>query len=42
MKRIAALGFKGIKVDFMQSDKQYVIALYQDILADAAEQTANS
>ncbi|HEU4723120.1 MAG TPA: glycoside hydrolase family 97 catalytic domain-containing protein [Gemmatimonadaceae bacterium] len=35
MKRIAALGFKGIKVDFMQSDKQYVIALYQDILRDA-------
>jgi len=35
MQRIAALGFKGIKVDFMQSDKQYVIALYQDILRDA-------
>jgi alpha-glucosidase len=35
MKRIAALGFKGIKVDFMQSDKQYVVALYQDILRDA-------
>ena len=35
LKRIAALGFKGIKVDFMQSDKQYVIALYQDILRDA-------
>jgi alpha-glucosidase len=35
MKRIAALGFKGIKVDFMQSDKQYVIGLYQDILRDA-------
>ena len=34
-KRIAALGFKGIKVDFMQSDKQYVIALYHDILRDA-------
>ena len=34
-KRIAELGFKGIKVDFMQSDKQYVIALYQDILRDA-------
>jgi hypothetical protein len=35
MRRIAALGFKGIKVDFMLSDKQYVIALYQDILRDA-------
>ena len=35
MRRIAALGFKGIKVDFMHSDKQYVIALYQDILRDA-------
>jgi hypothetical protein len=35
MKRIAALGFRGIKVDFMLSDKQYVIALYQDILRDA-------
>jgi hypothetical protein len=36
MKRIAALGFKGIKVDFMQSDKQYVIGLSEDILRDAA------
>lgn len=35
MKRIAALGFRGIKVDFMLSDKQYVIGLYQDILRDA-------
>jgi hypothetical protein len=35
LRRIAALGFRGIKVDFMQSDKQYVIALYQDILRDA-------
>lgn len=34
--RIAALGIKGIKVDFMQSDKQFVIALYHDILRDAA------
>ncbi len=34
--RISALGIKGIKVDFMQSDKQYVIALYHDILRDAA------
>jgi alpha-glucosidase len=30
-------GIKGIKVDFFQSDKQNVIALYQDILEDAAE-----
>ncbi|MEO6525335.1 MAG: glycoside hydrolase family 97 catalytic domain-containing protein [Gemmatimonadaceae bacterium] len=36
MRRIRALGVKGIKVDFMQSDKQYVIALYEDILRDAA------
>ncbi len=36
MARIAALGIKGIKVDFMQSDKQYVIALYHDIMRDAA------
>ena len=34
--RLAALGIKGIKVDFMQSDKQFVIALYHDILRDAA------
>lgn len=34
--RIAAMGVKGIKVDFMQSDKQFVIALYHDILRDAA------
>lgn len=34
--RIAALGVKGIKVDFMQSDKQFVIAQYHDILRDAA------
>lgn len=36
MTRIAAFGIKGIKVDFMQSDKQYVIGLYHDILRDAA------
>ena len=35
-RRIATLGFKGIKVDFMLSDKQYVIGLYEDILRDAA------
>jgi len=36
-KRIAALGVKGIKVDFFQSDKQNIIQLYMDILQDAAE-----
>jgi hypothetical protein len=36
MRRIAALGIKGIKVDFFQSDKQQIIALYEDILRDAA------
>ncbi len=29
-------GVKGIKVDFFQSDKQNIMALYQDILRDAA------
>jgi hypothetical protein len=31
------MGIKGIKVDFMQSDKQFVIELYHDILRDAAK-----
>ena len=35
-KRIAALGVKGIAVAFPPSDKQSVIALYEDILRDAA------
>lgn len=35
--RIAAMGIKGIKVDFMQSDKQFVIGLYHDILGAAAK-----
>lgn len=35
--RLEALGIKGVKVDFMQSDKQFVIALYHDILRDAAK-----
>lgn len=34
--RLVKLGIKGIKVDFMQSDKQFVIGLYHDILRDAA------
>lgn len=36
MARLEAAGIKGIKVDFMQSDKQYVIQLYLDIIRDAA------
>ncbi len=34
--RIAALGVKGVKVDFWQSDKQNVIGLYHDMMRDAA------
>ena len=37
MKRISALGVKGIKVDFFDTDKQRIIALYPEILKDAAE-----
>jgi alpha-glucosidase len=37
MARISAMGFKGIKVDFFASDKQYVIQLYLKILQDAAK-----
>lgn len=36
-KRIAALGVKGVKVDFFQSDKADMMKLYLDILKDAAE-----
>jgi len=36
MAKLEKAGIKGIKVDFMQSDKQYVIRLYEDILRDAA------
>ena len=35
--RIHALGIKGVKVDFFQSDKQDIIRLYLDILQDAAD-----
>lgn len=35
--RVAALGIKGIKVDFFASDKQNTIKLYLDILRDAAK-----
>ncbi len=31
-------GVKGVKVDFFQSDKQQAMALYHDILRDAADQ----
>jgi len=37
MKRIAALGIKGVKIDFFGSDKQAFMQLYHDILEDAAE-----
>jgi hypothetical protein len=37
LARLQALGIKGIKVDFFQSDKQDVIRLYLDILRDAAD-----
>ena len=37
MKRISELGVKGIKVDFFDTDKQRVIALYPEILKDAAD-----
>jgi hypothetical protein len=36
-KKLAEWGIKGVKVDFMQSDKQYILKLYQDILLDAAQ-----
>ena len=36
MERISALGVKGLKVDFFDTDKQRVIALYPAILEDAA------
>ncbi|HEX7979346.1 MAG TPA: glycoside hydrolase family 97 catalytic domain-containing protein [Gemmatimonadaceae bacterium] len=35
-RRIAGLGVKGIAVNFIPSDKQAVIGLYEDILRDAA------
>ncbi|MEG1586279.1 MAG: glycoside hydrolase family 97 catalytic domain-containing protein [Bacteroidales bacterium] len=37
MRRIRALGVKGIKVDFFDTDKQQAMKLYLDILNDAAE-----
>lgn len=35
MKRVAALGVRGIKVDFFHSDKQHAMQLIQDICRDA-------
>ena len=37
LDRLKSWGVKGVKVDFFQSDKQNILSLYQDILADAAE-----
>lgn len=37
MERIAAMGVKGIKVDFFATDKQMAIELYHNILTDAAK-----
>ncbi len=37
MERISRMGVKGIKVDFFDTDKQAIIALYPEILKDAAE-----
>jgi hypothetical protein len=37
MKKLESWGVKGVKVDFMQSDKQYLMKLYEDILRDAAK-----
>jgi alpha-glucosidase len=36
-RKIAGWGVKGVKVDFFQSDKQWMIKHYLDILRDAAE-----
>lgn len=37
MERISKLGVKGIKVDFFDTDKQRIVALYPAILKDAAD-----
>jgi len=36
-KLLRQWGIKGVKIDFFQSDKQDIMALYHDILRDAAE-----
>jgi len=35
--RLKAMGIAGVKVDFWHSDKQSIIALYHDMMADAAK-----
>ncbi len=37
LERLKRWGVKGVKVDFFQSDKQNILSLYQEILADAAD-----
>lgn len=37
MERISRMGVKGIKVDFFDTDKQRIVALYPQILKDAAD-----
>jgi alpha-glucosidase len=37
MKKLKSWGIKGIKIDFMQSDNQYLMKMYQDIARDAAK-----
>lgn len=37
MKWLESIGIKGLKVDFVGSDKQQTMQLYEDILADADE-----
>jgi hypothetical protein len=36
-ERLAKWGVKGVKIDFFQSDKQNIMALYHEILKDAAD-----
>lgn len=36
-ERLSRLGVKGVKIDFFQSDKQFMMQYYLDILKDAAE-----
>ncbi len=37
-KKLRSWGVKGVKVDFFESDKQNVIQLFHDIMADAAKE----
>lgn len=36
-RKLNQLGVKGVKIDFFQSDKQFIMELYKEILMDAAE-----